>query len=75
MCVNKLCEGGYKTFSQSEHSCLILTTNMEHARYMYNIKLLKENIDNDIVSNNDVVDDIATSLIPEFLKEKHVALK
>ena len=52
---------------------------MEHLRYMTFITLLKENIDpnfNDYVSND--IDDIASSLIPQFLKEKHssvVALK
>ena len=58
---------------------VILITTMEHVRYMTFITLLKENIEPNIsnyVSND--IDYIASSLIPQFLKEKHssvVALK
>ena len=51
---------------------------MEHARYMYFMKKLKENIEPNIDFKDNNTDKIASSLIPRFMVERYcdiVALK
>ena len=49
-------------------------TNNNH--YIAKIKLLKENINQNIISYNELlnIDDVGSSLIPHYLKEKHLSV-
>ena len=49
-------------------------TNNNH--YIANIKLLKENINRNIISYNELhnIDDLGSSLIPHYFKENHLSV-